>query len=202
MRYNLQRNRDEHGFTMVELLIVVGLIGILTAIAVPMWLNQRQQAWSTAVQSTVSNASTFIMDNHRSLSAQDAALNDGEFGYYSQSPSDPVEGGIPGFVSTENVELYVWGNSHLGKSAACIEGYHQMNEPTDATGEANDTGTSAENGPKWWHITVSNALNVSMPYKIDYKDGNKTVTDQQEALGALLPGRCIIGMDVADASGF
>ncbi|MGO5433112.1 type IV pilin protein [Bifidobacterium thermophilum] len=55
-----RRKKGEKGFTLVELLVVVIIIGILAAVAVPIYLNQRKSAWRSSVQSDVKNASLVI----------------------------------------------------------------------------------------------------------------------------------------------
>lgn len=50
--------KDEKGFTLVELLVVVLIIGILAAIAIPFFLNQRTSAWEGQVTSDIKNAVT------------------------------------------------------------------------------------------------------------------------------------------------
>src|SRR2546421_2345563 len=51
-----RRLASEHGFTLVELLMVILIIGILTTIAVPSYLGFRVKAYQTAAQANVRTA--------------------------------------------------------------------------------------------------------------------------------------------------
>lgn len=53
--------RSEEGFTLIELLVVIVIIGILAAIAIPVFLSQRQKANDAAVQSDMVSVVTTVV---------------------------------------------------------------------------------------------------------------------------------------------
>ncbi|GAA2522170.1 type II secretion system protein [Winogradskya humida] len=76
----MRAKKDDEGFTLIELLVVVVIIGVLVAIAVPVYLNYRQGAADKSAQSDVRGAISaveqYYTDNGNTYPAPGTTLVD------------------------------------------------------------------------------------------------------------------------------
>jgi len=96
MRYQSYVLKNESGFTLVELLVCVAIIGILSAIAIPQFAEYRQRGFDARAKSDLKNA----------ITAQEALAADPNGRSYATCQNagcnDPV---LPGFRASPGVSL-------------------------------------------------------------------------------------------------
>jgi len=110
------RGSNEKGFTLIELMIVIAIIGILAAIAIPNFVSYRQRSYNSATKSDLKNAVT----------AQEAYYVDE--GSYADTLTKL---GVGGWVQTAKVDFFTAGT----ESGFTMTAVHASGQETWTVGQ-------------------------------------------------------------------
>jgi len=91
-----RKRRKEEGFTLVELIVVVAILGFLLAIAIPRYMTAREQGAAAATKANLHNLATalelYLTERSAELPEDDEAFWEAIADYVPQKPVPPKDG--------------------------------------------------------------------------------------------------------------
>ena len=112
------KEKDE-GFTLIELLVVIVIIGILAAIAIPIFLNQRKKGVDASLKSDLKSAATTIETYYT-----DPATDPTTIGTETVNPATTAASGVLKGFTTSPGNTVTLKPSAAGGGNYCIFAYN------------------------------------------------------------------------------
>ncbi|WP_438314273.1 type II secretion system protein [Candidatus Caldatribacterium sp. SIUC1] len=90
---NVRKRKREEGFTLIELIVVVAILGFLLAIAIPRYMTAREQGAAAATKANLHNLATalelYLTERSAELPANNQAFWDAIKDYVPTPPKPP-----------------------------------------------------------------------------------------------------------------
>jgi type IV pilus assembly protein PilA len=105
MLIKINKKKNEKGFTLIELMIVIAIIGILAAIAIPQFAAYRRRSYNSSANADLRNAATAQEAYYVDESTYTTGVNNliGTYGLYL---SDGVVMSVSGDVFSYTMSAY------------------------------------------------------------------------------------------------
>lgn len=140
----MTRRNDQRGFSLIELLVVMIIIGVLAGIAIPVLLNQRAKARDAATKSDLGTVAKELTS------------------YYVDGESSSV---VTGTISGTTLTLAATGWSN---AIRLTTGTTYRSPATDAVSYQTGTGCTKATG---WVVTLSNPAGATKTYYLSAQSG-------------------------------